>query len=237
MYYKLYFYFVKDSEIDANQAFDKNVDNFLFSLYFDYIKREYGKNEEERDKILIDLFIEIKESLMFIDFIKYNDEDENIYNYENQNDDEDINNYNSNRLIKFLQKNMNEINMEICLNLYGIFVNSLRKTTKIRFGSTKQRNMKLIKFLKDMFFEFDKNDIHKDHTFVFTLKAQKYGDWDDYCYFMNGKEYVKSKDENENDYDGSLRSIMIINKDSSIQDDKSNKYEIVSKKFYLKILI
>ena len=54
---------------------------------------------------------------------------------------------------------------------------------------------------------------------------------------MNGKKYVKSKDENENDYDGSLRSIMIINKDSSIQDDKSNKYEIVSKKFYLKLLI
>ena len=89
-------------------------------MYFDYIKREYDKNEEERDKILIDLFIEINESLMFIDFIKYNDEDENIYNYENQNDDEDINSYNSNRLIKFLQKNMNEINMEICLNLYGI---------------------------------------------------------------------------------------------------------------------
>ena len=227
---KLYFYFVKDSKIDPNQAFDKNVDNFLFSLYFGYTKGEYVKNQGERDRILTEIFIPIKETIMFIDFIKYNDEDKNIYNYENQNDGEDEDDYYSNRLIEFLQKNMNEINMEICLNLYGIFVNSLRKTTKIRFGETKKRYMKLIKFLKDMFPEFDKNDIHKDHTFVFPLIAQMYGEWDDYCYFMNGKEYVKFKDENQEDYDGSLRSMMIINKDPSIQDVKPNKYEIVSKK-------
>ena len=117
-------------------------------MYFGYTKRDYYKNQEKRDRILTEIFIEIKETIMFIDFIDYNDEDENIYNYENQNDSEDRDDFCSNLLIEFFQKNMNEVNMEICLNLYGIFVNSLRKTTKIRFAETKKSYMKLIKFLR-----------------------------------------------------------------------------------------
>ena len=74
-----------------------------------------------------------------------------------------------------------------------------------------------------MFPEFGKNVIHKDHTFVFPLNSQLYGEWGDYCYFMNGKEYVKFKDEDQSDYDGSLRSMRILNKDTIIKDYKLNK--------------
>ena len=37
MVYNYEFYFIKDDLIDPNTAFIQNVDNFLFSIYFNYL--------------------------------------------------------------------------------------------------------------------------------------------------------------------------------------------------------
>ena len=42
------FYFIKDDLIDPNIAFIQNVDNFLFSIYFNYLDDENYINEERK---------------------------------------------------------------------------------------------------------------------------------------------------------------------------------------------
>ena len=46
-----------------------------------------------------------------------------------------------------------------------------------------------------MFYEFDKNDIHKDHAYIFDRRCE-YGS-DDQFYELNGKEYVAYRDEKD----------------------------------------
>ena len=56
----IFFDFVKDSEIDPNEAFKQNVENFLSDLSLGFISRYYDEHQEIRDKYLTDLFTEIK---------------------------------------------------------------------------------------------------------------------------------------------------------------------------------
>ena len=65
------------------------------------------------------------------------------------------------RLIEICTKGLNFDNIELNLVLYCLFVNSLSKTTDKKFDKVKKRLRFMIKFFKEMFFEFDKNDIHK----------------------------------------------------------------------------
>ena len=63
-------------------------------------------------------------------------------------------------------RHLNFVKIEINLRLYCIFVNSLGKTTDKKFEKVKRKLKLWIKLLKEMFCEFDKNDIHKNYTFI-----------------------------------------------------------------------
>ena len=63
------FYFIKDDLIDPNTALKQNVDNLLFSIYFNYlgINEDYINEDyinEEIKKILGELFRKIKEVII-----------------------------------------------------------------------------------------------------------------------------------------------------------------------------
>ena len=64
MGYDYFFRFIKDDLIDPNIAFMQNVDNFLFCIYFNYLKRYQSDINKERNRILADLFRNIKSLLM-----------------------------------------------------------------------------------------------------------------------------------------------------------------------------
>ena len=113
------------------------------------------------------------------------------------------------RLMEICTKQLNEDKVEINLSLYCLFVNSLSKTTDKKFDKVKKRLRFWIKVLKEMFYEFDKNDIHKDHTYIFDHRC-KYGT-DEHFYELNGKEYVANRDEK-----GGLRTMFLFN----VQFDK-----------------
>ena len=60
MGYDIFFDLVKDGDIDPNEAFKQNVENFLYDLSLGFISRYYDKHQEIRDKYITDLFTEIK---------------------------------------------------------------------------------------------------------------------------------------------------------------------------------
>ena len=64
MGYDHFFRFIKDDLIDPNIAFIQNVDNFLFCIYFDYLGRYESDMKQKRNKLLANLFRNIKSSLM-----------------------------------------------------------------------------------------------------------------------------------------------------------------------------
>ena len=98
------------------------------------------------------------------------------------------------RLIQICTKGLNFGNIGLNLILYCLFVNSLSKTTDKKFDKVKKRLRFMIKFFKEMFFEFDKNDIHKDHTYIFAYNC-KFSD--DKFYTLNGKDYLEDRDEKD----------------------------------------
>ena len=122
----------------------------------------------------------------------------------------------SDRLMEICTKQLNSVKVEFSLILYCIFVNSLSKTTDKKFDKVKKRLRFWIKVLKEMFYEFDKNDIHKDHTYIFAHICE-YGTHSSY-YELNGKEYVANRDEKDG-----LRSMFISNVkfDKKIERPKS----------------
>ena len=106
------------------------------------------------------------------------------------------------RLMQICTKKLNEVKIEIKLILYCLFVNSLSKTTDKKFDKVKKRLRFWIKLLKEMFYEFDKNDIHKDHTYIFDTCSLD----EEHYYELNGKEYVANRDET-----GETRSLFLTN--------------------------
>ena len=64
MGYDHFFRFIKDDLIDPNIVFIQNVDNFLFCIYFNYLERYQSDIKKERNRILADLFRNIKSLLM-----------------------------------------------------------------------------------------------------------------------------------------------------------------------------
>ena len=113
------------------------------------------------------------------------------------------------RLIEICTTELNYVKVEISLRLYCLFVNSLSKTTDKKFGKVKKRLRFWIKELKEMFYEFDKNDIHKDHTYIFAHRCEC--GTDEKFYTLNGKEYVANRDEEDG-----LRSMIL----SDVEFDK-----------------
>ena len=96
-------------------------------------------------------------------------------------------------------ENMNEVNIEVILRVYCILVNSLSKTTSPKFEKVKLRLKEWINLLKEIFRKFDKNDIHKNYTFIFAHRC-KLGSHDRY-YEINGEDYLRyHEDEDKRKY-------------------------------------
>ena len=115
---------------------------------------------------------------------------------------------------------MNFSEMQVGLILYCILVNGLDKTKGEKFDQIKKEMQPLIKKLKDLFSKFDKNEIHKERTFIFALRSPA-GFHDDY-YIINSKDDVL-----EYSSDGDVRIMYLIkltNKDE--KDERKHYYEI-----------
>ena len=66
---KILFDFIKDGKIDPNQAFEKNVENFLFNLYYGNMEKYYEiENLNQIESILINLFKDAKRSIMTLNW-------------------------------------------------------------------------------------------------------------------------------------------------------------------------
>ena len=59
MGYSIFFHFVKDGEIDPNEAFVQNIRNFQSDLSHGFIKRYFERDQDERDELFTVLFEEI----------------------------------------------------------------------------------------------------------------------------------------------------------------------------------
>ena len=167
MGYDHFFHFIKDDLVDPNDAFIQNVDNFLFCIYFNYFNRYDSEIKEERNMVLEYFFRNIKTSLMS----KGVSIGGSMYKLID---------------LQFKGRKMNSAEMQINLILYCILVNGLNKTKGIKFKYIKKKLYPLIKKLKEIFCEFDKNEIHKERTFIFPLRSPN-GTDDDF-YIINYKD-------------------------------------------------
>ena len=86
----------------------------------------------------------------------------------------------------------------------------MNKTKGKKFNKIKKRAQPLTKILKEIFCEFDKNEIHEERTFIFSLRSPS-GAHDDY-YIINYKDdllrkfndysnYSDYSDNSDNSYD------------------------------------
>ena len=124
--------------------------------------------------------------------------------------------------LKFNHETMNFAEMKVDLILYCILVNGLDKTKGKKFDQIKKEMQPLIKILKEIFCEFDKNEIHKERTFIFALRSPA-GFHDDF-YIINNKD-----DMLEYSSDGDVKSMFLhkaTNKDEK-DERKHHYYEIV----------
>ena len=189
MGYDHYFHFIKDDLIDPNIAFIQNVDNFLFCIYFNYLERYESDIKKERNNLLADLFRNIKSVLMggsmFMGYKKINIDErfkKLLEEKDEEKRDDKISNLNFfiemslkfphiiDELIdlKFDCLEMNYAEMQVDLILYCILINGLSKTKGEKFDKIKKEMEPLTKILKEIFCEFDKNEIHKKEP-LFSL--------------------------------------------------------------------
>ena len=80
MGYTIVFNFVKDSDIDPNEAFLQNIKNFQSDLSLGFIKRYSEIDQDERDKLLKVLFDEI-ENIVDITKPIFNRMGDDIFSY------------------------------------------------------------------------------------------------------------------------------------------------------------
>ena len=191
MGYDHYFHFIKDDLIDPNIAFIQNVDNFLFCIYFGYLERYESDIKKERNKLLADLFRNIKSSLMGesmnlgekkisilekVEEILKEDEKDRANKLSKLDFDVRWFFMYTHILDKLIELNfhgkiMNFAEMQVNLILYCILVNGLDKTKGEKFNKIKEEMQPLIKILREIFCEFDKNEIDKEITFIFPLRS------------------------------------------------------------------
>ena len=167
MGYDHFFHFIKDDLVDPNDAFIQNVDNFLFCIYLKYFNRYDSEIKEERNNVLECFFSNLKTSLMSEGVSIGNSMDKFID-------------------LQFKGRKMNHAEMQINLILYCILVNGLNKTKGKKFKYIKKKLYPLTKILKEIFCEFDKNEIHKERIFIFPLRSPN--GTDDEFYIINYKD-------------------------------------------------
>ena len=222
MGYDHFFRFIKDDLIDPNIAFIQNVDNFLFCIYFNYLERSESNKKKQRNILLANLFRNIKSSLMgggmemgqkkinLMEKVKEIQEEKDEEKRKSKLSKLDFDVEWSFRyphiLDELIDTNfncelMNFSEMQVDLILYCILVNGLDKTKGKKFDQIKKEMQPLIKILKEIFCEFDKNEIHKERTFIFALRSPA-GFHDDF-YIINNKDdmlrYYSSDDDDDDD--------------------------------------
>ena len=227
MGYDHFFRFIKDDLIDPNIAFIQNVDNFLFCIYFNYLERYESDIKKERNRLLADLFRNIKSVLMggkmFLGYKNINIKEE-VKELLEEKDEEKRDDKLSNldfyvklsfmfpnildRLIdlKFKNEEINHAEIQVNLILYCILVNGLNKTKGQKFNQIKKEMEPLTKILKEIFCEFDNNEIHKERTFIFSLRSPS-GKDDDF-YIINNKDDMLIK-YNEDDDNGEIECMSL----------------------------
>ena len=127
--------------------------------------------------------------------------------------------------LTFNYETMNYAEMQLDLILYCILVNGLDKTKGKKFDQIKKEMQPLIKILKEIFCEFDKNEIHKERTFIFALRSPAcfYNDF----YIINNKDDMlgysyDNDDDNDDDDIKCMFLLKSINKDK--KDERKFKY-------------
>ena len=113
--------------------------------------------------------------------------------------------------LNFNNEEMNFAEMQVNLILYCILVNGLDKTKGKKFDQIKKEMQPLIKILKEIFCEFDKNEIHKERTFIFALRSP--AGYDDDFYIINNKDYMLEYSSDDNDDIKTMFLSEYINKD------------------------
>ena len=229
------FHFIKDDLIDPNIAFMQNVDNFLFCIYFNYLERYESDIKEKRNRLLADLFRNIKSLLMggstFLGYKKIDiektveeilkEKDEEERKRKISNLDFDIKIYYMypsifDELIdlKFGKVETNFAEMQVNLILYCILVNGLNKTKGEKFEQIKKGMEPLIKKLKNQFCVFDKNEIHKKRTFIFVLRSPA-GTHDEF-YNINYEDDLLRKYSSDEDNEEDDIECLFLNEKSSL---------------------
>ena len=247
MGYDHYFHFIKDEMIDPNIAFIQNVDKFLFCIYFAYLEsyesdikkeRNISDIKKERNILLAELFRVNKRSLIGGNMSLGEKKIKEILEEILKEDEMDK----ANRLSKLdldlrrffkyphildelikLKYNYHTVNyaeMQVDLNLYCILVNGLDKTKGEKFDQIKEEMDPLIKILKEIFCEFDKNEIHKERTFIFPLRSPT-GYHNDF-YIINEKNILDYGYEDEDGYIKRMFLHTATNKDE--KDKRKDKY-------------
>ena len=117
--------------------------------------------------------------------------------------------------------------MKVNLMLYCILVNGLDKTKGEKFNQIKKEIQPLIKILKEIFCEFDKNEIHKERTFIFALRSP--AGYEDDLYIINNKDNILSYSSN---YD--VKSMFLNRSTNRDEKDKRNfEYYDIALDYYL----
>ena len=221
------FHFIKDDLIEPNNAFIQNVDTFLFCIYFNYLDRYESDIRQERNKLLSELFRNIKSLLMGGSM----NLGKNIFEKEILKEGENLSFFKLPRIdmcdalsfmhpfsldklieLKFLNLKMNFAEMQVNLILYCILVNGLDKTKGEKFDKIKEEMQPLTKILKEIFYEFDKNEIHKERTFIFPLRSP--AGYNDDFYIIDQKDMLHYKDDD----------VKIMFLDEAKKDERKNKY-------------
>ena len=244
MGYDHYFHFIKDDLIDPNIAFIQNVDNFLFCIYFNYLERYESDIKKERNRLLADLFRNIKSVLMggimSLGYKKVDIEEkvkELLEEKDEEKRDDKILNLDFSIEMSFKYPNtidelidlkfdcleMNYAEMQVDLILYCILVNGLSKTKGEKFDKIKKKMEPLTKILKEIFCEFDKNEIHKERTFIFPLRSPE-GSHDEF-YIINYTDDLLRKFSDDDD---DLKIMFLNEKDEDEKDEKGHENEYYS---------
>ena len=252
MGYDFDFRFIKDEQVDADKVFIQNVDNFLFQIHFGYLERYKSDIKLKRNILVSNLLRDMKSSIMgggmqlgktkkyFEGKIKHIEEEkdperkkiiEDRVLFEMSN-----NLWNPHSVehlmwlnLKFPRDTFAET--EVNLMLYCLFVNSLSKTKPDSFSEIKELVQPLVDFLRKNFREFDKNEIHKERTFIYHLRSPT-GLHDDF-YVLEGKDYLKDKDirsmsltieHEDEDYD-KVRHLVknVVRRDEDLEIDCLNE--------------
>ena len=231
------FRFIKDDLIDPNMAFIQNADNFLFCIYFNYLERYESNIKEERNRLLADLFRDIKSSLMgggmnlgtkrdikekVKEILEEKDEAERknkLRSLEFHNNMAFMHPHVLDELIKlkFSNRSFNFSETQVNLILYCILINGLAKTKGEKFDQIKEEMLPLIKILKEIFSEFDNNEIHKERTFIFTLRSPA-GYHDDFYIINNKDDILRTYNDG---FDGEdLKSMFLSSRNRYAFDEK-----------------